>query len=110
LGNHFGIDERQIGLHVYDYLAAQVARCFGDAIGAGAVTGLRQPDDAAERFHRVGNPLVVGRNDNGIDTTGVGGAPVDVLNHWSADDVSENFSRETRRIVAGGNDGDGVLL
>ena len=36
-GDHLRLDERQIGLHVDDDLAAQVAGRFSDAIRAGAV-------------------------------------------------------------------------
>jgi hypothetical protein len=108
--DHLRLDERQIGLHVDDDLAAQIARSFRDAIRAGAVSRLCEPDDTAERFHRTRNALVVGRHDNGVNAASVRGAAVDVLDHRPPSDIGKDFSGKTRRIVAGGDDGDGVLL
>jgi hypothetical protein len=87
-----------------------MARGLGDAIGAGAVSGLRQTDDAAERLDRARNTLIVSGHDDGVDAASVGGTAIDVLDHRTSDDISENLSGETRRIVAGGDDGDDVLL
>ena len=72
--------------------------------------GLRQPHDAAERLDRVRDALVVGGDDDGIDARGVGRTSIHVLDHGPADDIRENFSGETGRVVSGGNDGDDVLL
>jgi len=66
-------------------------------------------DDAAEGFHRVGDPLVIGGDDDCIDAIGGRSTTVDVLDHRSANDIGENFPGETRRIVTSGNDGDCVL-
>ena len=67
-----------------------------DAIGAGAVSGLRETDDAAEGFHGARDPLVIGGHDDRIDAVGCRRTTVDVLDHRTASDVSENFSGESR--------------
>jgi hypothetical protein len=64
------------------------------------------PRDSAEAFHSVDDTLIVGGHDDRIDATGLRGAPVDVLDHRSAGDFFEWFSRESCRRVTGGNDGD----
>jgi hypothetical protein len=109
-GDHLGLDERQIRLHVDNDFATEIAGRFRDAIGAGAVTWPRQPHDTTKRLHCRRNALVVGGHDDGIDAAGFSSAPVDVFDHRPANDIGENFSRKTRRIVAGRNDDDDVLL
>ena len=51
-------------------------------------------DDAAEALDGRGDPLVVGRDDHGVDAARRRGAPVDVLDHRPAGDVGERLAGE----------------
>ena len=89
-----------------DDLAREVVRNLGDAIGARPVCRLGHPHDAAKVLDCGGNPLVVRRNDHGIDPACVGRAAIDVLDHRTAGDLSERLARKSRRGESGGDDSD----
>jgi hypothetical protein len=64
------------------------------------------PGESAEALHRVGDTSIVCRHDHRVDSSRVRGTPVDVLDHRTAGDLCEWFSRESSRVVAGRNDCD----
>ena len=84
----------------------QIAGDFRDSIGTRAMRRRSQTCDAAKVFHGVSDPLIVCRHYHRVDSTRVRRTPVDVLDHRTAGDLSEWFSRESSRVVAGGNDCD----
>jgi len=56
---------------------------------------LREPHDAAELFNRGRDPLVIRCNDHGVDATRTRCAPIDVLDHRAASNLSERLARES---------------
>ena len=56
--------------------------------------------------YRRRNPLVVSGDDDRIDAARRGGAAIDMLDHGTAGDISERFSRQTYSVVSSGDDGD----
>jgi hypothetical protein len=63
--DHARLDERLIPLDVDDEIAIERGGDFGEPIGAAGVRCRGQPGDAAERFNRAQDALVVGRDDDG---------------------------------------------
>ncbi len=102
----FGGKERQIALHVHENLALERRGDFSEPVGAGEVIGARHHRDAAECVHRARNALVVGGHDHGVDRARVGRASIDVFDHRTSVDFGEWLTGKTRRLVAGGDDGD----
>ena len=96
-----------VPLHVDDEVAVEAGRDLGETVGARRVIGAGHPHLAAERVHGRGDPVVVGRDEDAVDRTGVRRVPVDVLDHRPAADVRQRLGRQSGRCVAGGDDGDG---
>jgi hypothetical protein len=61
---------------------------------------------AAKGGDDIGDPRVVGRDDDGIDVAGGGGAPMHVFDHRHAGDERERLAWETRGLVSRRDDGD----
>ncbi len=104
------LDERLVALQIDDQVAVQRFGNFGDSIGAGCVRRFRQTHIAAKFCHRVGDALVIGGHQHGVDIARRSGAPVDVLDHRSPRDVGERLSRKTGRRVAGRDDNDSMFM
>ncbi len=86
------------------------SRCgghLGQPVGAGRMDRRAViTAEAAERVDGRGNPLVVGRDEHGVDRPAPRGAPVDVLDHRPAADAGERLAGETGRLISCGDDGD----
>ncbi len=101
-----GRKERQVALHVHENLAVERRGDFSEPVGAGEMIGARHDRDAAERVHRVRNALVVGGHDHGVDRARIGRTSIDVFDHRTSVDLGKRLAGKTRRLVAGGDDGD----
>ena len=64
---------------------------------------LCEPHVAAERHHGVVYALIVGRDENGRRPDSARGTAVHVFNHWQSCNLGEGLSRQTGRVIAGGN-------
>jgi hypothetical protein len=104
--DHLRLDERLVTLDIQHDLAGETRCHFRDAIGARPMPCARHHRDAAEASYRRRNPLVVGGDDYRIDAARRGGASINMLDHGTAGDVGERFSRQTYGVVSSGDDGD----
>jgi hypothetical protein len=102
------LDERFVALDVDDDLAVEIRRDFGNPIESGAVLHARHADDPAEALHRLLDPGIIGGHDHRIHALRGRRAGVHVLDHRAAGDVGERFAWKACRLIAGGDDGDGV--
>ncbi len=89
---------------------SSLGRDFGKSIGAREVLGARHPHGAAESGDRVGDSMIVGRDDHGIDVAGRRRTAIHVLDHRPPRDVGQRLPRKTGRRVAGGDDSDSMFM
>jgi hypothetical protein len=95
-----GIDQGLVALDVDDDRAGERARHLGESIRAGRVVRARHDGDAAEAIDRLGDPVIVGRDDDGVDGGRHRHAVVDVFDHGPAVDEREGFSWKPGRLVS----------
>ena len=108
LVDHPRLEQRLVALHVDDELAVERGGDLREPVGAAPVVRRVIIARAAERLHRRDDPLVVGRDDHGVDGARLGGAAVHVLDHRATADVGERLAGKPGRLVAGGDDGEGA--
>jgi hypothetical protein len=66
----------------------KVSRDFCETVGPGTMARCRHPDDSTELPDGIGDPLIVGRDHDGIDVSRFGGASIDMLDHRATADIS----------------------
>jgi hypothetical protein len=66
-GDDLGLDLRLVALDVDDLGAVDGADRLGDPVGPGRMARRRQHGLAAERLHRLQDPVVVGRDHDAVE-------------------------------------------
>ena len=89
--DHRRVEQWQVALHVHEYIARQIRRDFGQAIGSGAVIGARHTYGAAEGCDGIRDALVIGGDDHLANPARASRATVDVLDHRTTGDVGERL-------------------
>jgi hypothetical protein len=104
------IDERLVPLDIDENVPWFVSGHLGDALGSRAMVGAGHTGFAAERLNGIKDALVVGGNENAMNSLGAFGAPVDVLDHGFAGKRDERLAGEARGGVACRNHDDDVRV
>jgi hypothetical protein len=96
----------QVTLNVDNNIGLKALGDLSQAVCTGRMIGPGHCHLAADRTHRRGNPLIIGRHHNPVHTRHLAGLLVHVLNHRFATQQGQWFSWKTRRTVACRNESD----
>jgi hypothetical protein len=66
----------------------------------------RHAGNTAETFDHRPNSFIICGNNYRLDPSRGGGSAIHVLDYGTAGKIGERFSREARRLISGGDDGD----